>query len=78
MVGHKRVAKGVEHDESENWTQSRDEKCGGHLHAASHIPSRKIDYDTQHDPGDEPDVCQWIARRNRPLRIHERQLRWPN
>src|SRR6266567_6927678 len=53
MVRYERVAKRVEHDESQHRTEGRDKKRRGDLQAPSYVPSGKIDRCAQDDAGDE-------------------------
>src|SRR6266513_1495108 len=77
MVRHERVAKRVEHDESQHRTESREEERRGDLDAPSKVASGKIDRYAQGDARDEPHIGQGIVRGDRPLRVDERQFRRP-
>ena len=50
MIGHKRVAECVKHDEPQHRAERRDEKCGCDLNTASRIPAQKIDYHASDQP----------------------------
>ena len=77
MVSHERVAKRVEHYESEDRAQRRDKKCRRDLHTSPNVTPCEINRRAQSDARDQPDVGERIVQLNRPLRINERQLGRP-
>src|SRR5687768_16810272 len=77
MIGHEGVAKRVKHDEPEHWTQGRGEVDEGDLRPAPQVPPGKINHRGQRSSRQEPDVIQRISGRDRPARITECEVDWP-
>src|SRR5262245_6635215 len=78
MIGYKRVAKCVKHDESQHRAQSRNEESRCDLDAASKVSAQKIDSSACHDSRQQPRIVDQMSWRGIPSRINKRQIRWPD
>src|SRR6266508_3002698 len=78
MVGHKRVAKCVKHDEPQHRAQCRNEKCRCDLNATSQIPTKKIDCRAHDNSPQQPHEVEQMSRRYIPSRINKCEIRWPD
>ncbi len=77
MVRDKGVAKRVEHDESEQGAQRRDEKERGDFNTSPEKPSRETNSNACHAGRNQPEISGRVRHLNVPLRVNEGQIRWP-
>src|SRR2546430_4236281 len=78
MIGHERIAKCIEHQETKKRTERRDKERHRHFGAATDNPSGKEDYRGYSNESGQPSVSKRIARIDVPPRITKRQVRRPD
>src|SRR5262245_41017317 len=77
MICHERVAKREQHDESQDRTKGGNEKCNRDFNASPEVSPNEVDDHARRNAQGQPDVVNWIRRRNVPSRINKGQIGRP-